>query len=236
MNVKDINDSVFEALFRQAVIDDYNDEIDTIPPREELSKMITFSCEFEYKMKKLFRREQRKDFIKLIIDNGKKVAVFCLVTATLLFSILLFNPEVRATVGKVIVEWYDKFTSFDFKYDIPDSGDMQDWHPEYLPEGFHDSILEKLGRVTNIEYKNDHGQIIYLSYSSQGNATNISVDNENHTIENGTINGYEAFILKAADNDFENGIIWSMQGYTFNIWSKLPMEELMKVAISVSEK
>jgi hypothetical protein len=65
MNKDRVNDEVFEALFRQAVIDDFNEEIDSIPTNEDLAKIYSFSPEFEIRMKKLFIKDRRKSFLNL---------------------------------------------------------------------------------------------------------------------------------------------------------------------------
>ena len=62
MNKNPISDTVFEALFRQVVIDDYIDEVESAPSREELAKLYPISPEFDLRMKKLFDRVRRKDF------------------------------------------------------------------------------------------------------------------------------------------------------------------------------
>jgi len=54
LEVRTINDNVFEALFRQAVIDNFLEEIDSLPPDEELSKIYIFSPEHEARMQRLF--------------------------------------------------------------------------------------------------------------------------------------------------------------------------------------
>ena len=59
-----MNNSAFEALFRHTIIDDYNEEIDSIPSKEKLMQTISFSPEFELKMKKLFVYDKRKDSLK----------------------------------------------------------------------------------------------------------------------------------------------------------------------------
>lgn len=77
INKDQVNDVIFEALFRQAVIDDFNEEIDSIPTNEQLAKIYS---------------------------------IFIIVLG-LLFGTLFFNIEVRAAVGKVLVEWYEKVWS-----------------------------------------------------------------------------------------------------------------------------
>ncbi|MFJ3388649.1 hypothetical protein [Lysinibacillus sp. NPDC086135] len=101
-----INDSVFEALFRQAIIDEFNEEIDSIPPKEELIKTISFSPEFELRMKRLFAREKRKGYYKKVLFYSKRVAAVFVITTTKIFGMRLFNPEVRAAVKNTVVEWY----------------------------------------------------------------------------------------------------------------------------------
>ena len=235
--MKKIDDSVFEALFRQVIIDDYNDEIDSILPNEKLIEIISFSSAFELRMKSLFAREQRRDNLKKTIIYGKRAAAIFVVTTTVIFGILIFNPEVRAAVKNTAVEWYDKFTSYIFKVETTDTDIDKEkkirWKPEYLPTEYCENWAEKLGRVTNIEFVNDLDNTIFLSYRPEENNTNISVDNENHLLESVTINGHEAYIAKATNDDFENGVIWSMEGYTFSIWSKEPVDELIKIAQSI---
>lgn len=233
--MKQIDDTVFEALFRQVIIDDYNEEIDSIFPKEKLAEMISFSPEFELKMKRLIAREQQRDILIKVIKYIKRTAAVFIVVTTVFFYMMLFNHEVRAVVKNTVIKWYDKFTSFIFQGEPSDTYEQNEWEPKYLPEGYHENSVEKLGMVTNIEYANDQGDIIYLSYRPERNDTNISVDNENHKLESGTINGHEGYIAKATKNDFDNGVIWSMDKYTFNVWSKLPIDEIIKIAQSISK-
>lgn len=233
MNAKQLDDPSFEALFRQAVIDAYIEEIDAIPSRKKLQEIVTFSPEFESKMKKLILNERRKDYLQNILTYIKKTVAVIIVVTTLIFGILLFSPDVRADVKNTVIEWYDKFTSFIFQRENPDIKKYKEWRPKYIPEGYLEIGVERMGNGTNIEYANDEGTVINFSYRPDGNDTTINVDNENHTIESKTINGYNTFIIKAKKDDFENGVIWKKGGYTFYIWSILPVDELIKVMQSI---
>lgn len=234
MNKDQVDDVVFEALFRQAVIDDFNEEIDSIPTNEQLAKIYSFSPEFELRMKKLFTKDRRKDFIKTISLYSRRVASVLIIVLGLLFGTLLFNAEVRAAVGNVLVEWYEKFTSFTLIGDeIID--EKKEWSLNYMPEGYIQENYEVLGRITSIEYRNNQGEKIRFTYVPEGSVTNISVDNENHEISNCVILGNEAFSITALDDKFDNGLIWNMEGHTFDLWGKIPVDELKKVAESISE-
>ncbi len=232
--MKQMELSVFEALFRQAVIDDYNEEIDSIPPRERLLEIITISTDFELRMKRLLTRDKRKELLRKAVYYGKRAAAVVLIISNIVFGILLCYPEVRAAVHKTIVEWYDKFTSFVFQSESSDTDEPKEWEPRYLPKGYDKDSVTRLGRTTNMEYVDAQGNIIVLSYRPTDNNTTISVDNENHRIEIQTIRGHEAHIAEATNPEFDNGVIWSMEGYTFYLWSKLPVTELIQIAQSIN--
>jgi len=234
MNKDHVNDVVFEALFRQAVIDDFNEEIDSIPTKEQLTKIYSFSPEFEIRMKKLFIKDRRRSLLKDTMLYSRRVASVLIIVLGLLFGTLLFNTEVRAAVGKVLVEWYEKFTSFTFNDDEV-IGEKKDWTLNYLPEGYTLKIYEVLGRITNIEFINNQGDKIRFSYRPEEGITNISVDNENHEISSYVILDKEAFSITAVNDKFDNGVIWNMEGHTFDLWGKIPVDELKKVAESISE-
>lgn len=234
MNKNQVGDTVFEALFRQAVIDDFNEEIDSIPTNEQLAKIYSFSIEFETRMKKLFTRDHRKNSFKNAMFYSRKVASILIIVLGLLFGTLLFNTEVRAAVGKALVEWYDKFTSFTFT-DEGVNAEKKDWMLNYLPTGYALKNYEVLGRITNIEFTNSQGDKIRFSYRPEESITNISVDNENHEINSYVILDRDAFSVTAINDKFDNGVIWNMEGHTFDLWGKIPMNELKKVAESISE-
>jgi len=48
------DDNIFEELFRQAVIDNFYECYNSLPPLEEISEMYTFSERHEKRMNELF--------------------------------------------------------------------------------------------------------------------------------------------------------------------------------------
>ncbi|MFT4143728.1 MAG: DUF4367 domain-containing protein [Mobilitalea sp.] len=220
-------------MFRQAIIDDYNEEIDSIPTNDKLIGKVSFSPKFDVRMYHLFAIERRREFIKKALLYSKQIAALFILTTAVVFSLLLLNPEVRAAVKSTVIEWRDKFTSIIFQSKSSNMSDEKDWQLDYLPPGYKEDKIENLGMVTNVEYVNDQGQIIYFSYKPDGVNTNISIDNENHKIESTVINGNTAYIASATSEEYENGVIWGMKGYTFSLWSQLPMDELIKIVESI---
>ncbi len=224
-------------MFRQAIIDDYNEEIDSIPTNDKLMETLSFSPEFEIRMNKLFAKERRRELFTKVLFYSKQIAAMFILTFAVVFSLLLINPEVRAAVKSIVIEWRDKFTSIIFQSNKSSNmSDEKEWQFEYLPFGYQEYKIDKFGLITNIEYVNGQDQFIYFSYQPDGVNSSISIDNENHEIESTMINGTSGYIAKATDDDYENGIIWTMNGYTFSLWSQLQVEELIKIVESIRVK
>ena len=49
-----LNDEIFDTMFRQAVIDNFYEYYNSLPPLEEISEMYTFSDRHEKRMNELF--------------------------------------------------------------------------------------------------------------------------------------------------------------------------------------
>lgn len=228
MNSKTIDDAVFEAILRQVVIDKYHTEVNSIHS-SELEKEISLSPEFELRIKKLFNRERRKSKIRSLLSNTRKVAVIAAIILTALFGVLLTNANVRAAVGKAVVEWYEKFTSITFG---PENKGYKDssLNPEDYITGYKVVSKETVGRSTNVMLENTSGISLSLFYTPSDSTANHSIDNENHTVEITDINGYEAFLAIANDTAVDNIISWNTHGYRLIIHSKLPPSELKRIA------
>ena len=49
-----LSEDIFDAMFRQAVIDNFYEYYNSLPPLEEISEMYTFSERHEKRMNELF--------------------------------------------------------------------------------------------------------------------------------------------------------------------------------------
>jgi hypothetical protein len=235
MNKNQLNDVVFEALFRQAVIDEFEEEIRMRPSNEELSNMYTFSQKFEAHMKKIFKKDNRKVFINKIMLYTKKAAVILLILLGCVFSILLFNEEVQATVNKIIIEIYEKFNSIIYKGEQT-SFEEKNWILNYLPQGYIVKSTKKLGNGIIIDYENDNKNIITFTYSPDIGSTNISIDNENHEVIKCKTLGEDAYCAIAKNSKFDNMVVWDKENYIFYLNGKEEIDELIKMAESLTEK
>ena len=148
-----MNDSKFErALYDEVVEKALNDV-----PKEEHE----FSPEFKAKMEKLIDR-RKKPYYAFIATAGRRVAVvaICLLISlsALTLSVRAFFPE---TWG-VILEQIGGFIGVSFKTDADSElsylGEIRT--PEYIPEGFESTLIDKTDLSVYISYTDSLDHVI----------------------------------------------------------------------------
>ena len=231
MSGSQINEGVFEALFRQAVIDNFNEELDSLPSDEELAEQYTFSHNHEIQMKKLFAREEWRERFHITVKWTRRVAAAIMIAVTLLFGSMMFVPQVRAIVLQTLTEWYEKFVRFTSNAPEAEKTNLE---PGYIPEGFVEIAREEIPMITIIEYANtDTGEMIKF-ISSRGSGS-TSADNEGMVYTVTEVDGIEFHLLTSEDVVFEHTILWDKDNQRYTLTSTHPVEELLKMAISVKK-
>lgn len=226
---KDANDRIFEALFCQAVIDNYEEELSMIPSEEELSKLHSFSNRHIEGINRLFAQDKRNERLKATAKWARRCAAVLIVGTVLLFASLMTVSEVRATVTAVVIEWFEQFTKFTSEHGS--SKELQAWEPSYLPEGFvEDERYGDFGRLT-IRYLATGDKAMTFTYTSQSDSA--SIDNDQRNFSSIEISGITYYIFEAETPDKESTVIWDADGYRFVARGQLSAAELIKIAESV---
>lgn len=223
-----ISDHLFEVLFRQAVIDNFNRQLAKIPCEEELSKTIAFSARHELRMKKLFVYNNRKERIKAVLKWVKKIAAIIVLTISILFGTLMTVPDVRAAVTETLIFWFDQFSKFISTETVIK---MERLEPSYIPEGYVESERIEIDNFLSILYVNNSGDI--LSFTVVSADDSVSADNENRVYSEITIENINYHIFDGSANEKDSDIIWEYGGYRYLISAPIPMEKLLKMALLV---
>jgi len=150
-------DSIFDALFGQAVIDNFYEEYNLLPSLGEISKDYTFSENHEKRMKALFVNEVRKERIGTFMKVSRKIAAVFLIIFILMVGALMFNPNVRAAIAETIISWHREFVKF-ISPDVEAEGSSK--VPTYVPEGFLEAHFETVNDSTLILYISKDGKTI----------------------------------------------------------------------------
>jgi hypothetical protein len=231
MTDQNVSGRPFDTLFRQAVIDNYEEEILAIPSEKELSKLYSFSDMHIARMKRLFARAERLERLNSAAKWARRCAVVAIVTAAVLFSAFMTDSEVRAAIKSVIIEWFDQFTKFTSRQDS--TKESQEWEPSYVPEGFtEDERYGDFGRLT-IRYSDSKGNTIAFTYIGQSDSA--SLDNENRDFYEVEAEKTIYYVFEAETSDKGNSVIWDKEGYRFTVRGQLPISELLNIAESVEK-
>lgn len=223
------NTAVFEALFRQAVIDNFYDELNSLPTEKDLADQFVFSPSHELRMQRLFARDARRDRIQTAIKWSKRIAAIIVITLALFFGTLMLVPQVRAVVFQTILEWYDKYVTFTSNVTDAEKSYSE---PGYLPENYREVFRDSKDMGTLIVYMNDADQTVITFQSFRVTAT-TAVDNEMMEYSVAIVNDVEFHIFNMTDDSSENTVVWERNEQRYIITSTISTDELMKIAVTI---
>ena len=222
-----LDENVFDALFGQAVIDNFNEQFDLITNDTDIEPQFSFSNEHEKRMKILFTKENRKEKIRKTIKWSKRVAAIFIIAISLLFGSLMLVSEVRAVVIGTVVEWFDQFTRFTSTAPEAEKTNLE---PTYIPDGFREDTRQNEKLITVIIYINDDGVDIYFENSLVSGQ--LSVNNEGYDYEIKQFDSIEYHIFTSSERN-DNIIVWESDGERYLLASSITIDELLKMALSV---
>jgi len=223
-----------EALLRSAVIDDHINELESIPTEEELKARYTISHHHEVRMKALLRKEQYRILRYTIFNNAKRAAIFAIILSALFFGMLMTNSEVRASVSNVISEWFDGFTRFIFP-DNPTAHESTEWVIGFVPDGFVKTERIDIGYSSLIVYANVDNIEVMLHYAPTGYIS-FAVDDEQAEFERTYFNGIEFHMFVPMAENYPSRIIWTQDGFAFLLEGHVSIDELLRMAHTVTKK
>jgi hypothetical protein len=223
-----LRESVFDALFKQAVIDNFYDELNLVTQNSDLTEQYNVSAAFEKRMDALFAKEKQKASLTTFAIWCKRVAAVVVITASILFSSLMLVPEVRAVVVETVIEWFEQFARFT-------SGSIETTapflEPVFIPDGFWEEYRYSDDVRTTILFINSYDVLLFFDASLS--ASQLSVDSEGHEYEKRQINNTVYHVLIAIDIGKENKIIWDIDGNRYFLSSEIPIEDLFQMALSL---
>jgi hypothetical protein len=216
------NDNFSEALFKQAVIDDFEREIVKM---QEDKTPVTFSVRHERRMNALFAKERRRAKVHSFLTSARHVAAAFAVFVVLSIG-LMAVPAVRAAVGTAIL-WLDEYAQFSGGTSV----EREFGEPSVLPAGFSEmSRIEEAGFVS-INYTNADGVMLMFTCTPENDS--LSVNNEGVEYGQLAVDGTIYHTFTAISGEYISSVVWDMGGSRFCIGAKLPIEDLLTVAQSV---
>ena len=219
------NEELFEAMIRIAGREAMDKEVEEYPSEDSID--VSFSPAFERKMRRLIRQSRRRGRLTPIKALHYAAIVISL-SAIMFSSAFAFIPKFRFFVANVLVEWTG--VSADLTY--PESDGIR---PAYIPDGFIEVDYWEEDGWVEVKYQNSDGtQLTYSRIQSDGLL--ISIDSEHSDNSKISINGCSALVFQSNKSGYPSHIIVYDGIYSYRVSSEIPIEELTKMAESLSQK
>ena len=222
----------YEAVLKHAVILDFDREMAAMPSEEELSRTLSFSPRHVARMKKLFAAAARRDAMRRVFAATRRVAAFAVVTAGILVGLLMLSPRVRSAVTDTVVEWFDTFVRFGSREQTDTVDFNKGLRPAYIPDGFVESTVVENAEMVMVIYSNGDGDN-QITFSYCPVEMHVSVNNEDVTYEEGSVDGPRFSVFAAQIDGKDNIVVWEVEGVRLTLNSSVGVEELLRVALSV---
>lgn len=242
-------EELFDAICREEFLRYIKKESESYPSKEELDAMYTVSKRGRRRLMRAIKAERYGK--PLLAVYLQRVAIILLVTITVAFGVLMTNTEVRAAIGKVFIEWYEKYVKFDFNggegvnIKIEDtkensnensgentepafeSNPLYDYEIGYIPEGYELESSREIDYMRDYIYFNSEGSCVDIMISHINNIS-ISFDIENHEYTETEINGKPVYLLYS-DSIGDGTIICNESDYIISVYGTVKKEELIKI-------
>lgn len=221
---KEFEQDIWESVLKAAVIENSLNESEKYPSSEELNR-IELPKHYDTKMRNLIKRYIYQKKVSEAFKIGRKIASVAIIIMGISFAFLLQYDEVRAACQNVIVKIYEQYIRFTHNYDAEAKQSSIEFG--YIPEGFE--LYDEANDF--VIYKKDNGESITLYHYTQ--KYEAYIDNEHYSISNVNINDSEGFYFESEDERFENILLWDTSSNYFVLYSSLPKDEIIKIAVNL---
>lgn len=217
----DLFEKAFEMLLEEAAVKADEKLGENI---ENPSEEIVFSKEHEDKMKKLFKKEKRKENRKRYFKYAQRVA--CILLAFVLVSgVTLFSVEAwRIKFLNFVLEINEPNSDINFRDDGGTSYSDDNVILHYIPMGFEMVNSRKTNERIYIKFESGE---LYFSITVNNIDGNFTIDTENAVVDRFKINNNEAVY---SSNENVSILVWHDDENAYRITTNIKKEETIKIA------
>ncbi len=202
-------DYLFDAVVRAAVCEYDCERVAALPTEESLKEQFPVSKRSMRIVRRKYKEQQSGNSAPVFYL--KKAVAACLVVVTVIFSLMLTSPEVRAGMYDAVLTWKDTYATFFFGSQSapvapsPFPEDPAELQITYIPEGFVLCVEDVLPNECYYMYQLGEMQMDILITKSDYSW--IDSDTEHTEYEKITVNGRPAYLLTDTENPIVSVII-----------------------------
>ena len=233
---KSVDEAVFDAILTQA----FRDAAEADMKEEALDKdfvPVKLTPEHLRIEQKAYKRYevQRKRRVNANRYAGLRRAVSCiLIVGTIGFVTMFAVPPVRAAVIDAVVEFFDRYTSFDFwGYGRSEALKLGDYELGYIPDGFELTEQEKTRLSSKYTLTNSETGIAILIKFVPTNSTTVQHDSEHSEYDVVDVNDYTAYLVES-EVDETLRLMYNDGTNVITITGALSQKEILKIAENIS--
>lgn len=174
-----VNDKMFDILLSMAFAKQEEKSNKAIPSNKELSKMYPLP---EKRLTSLLKYQKKQDKIKrygrpLAIVYMWRTVVILLATIAVSFGAVMLNSEVRAAVGKAVVQFFEQFVKVDphpetettpqSDYESSVTKAIENYNLRYIPDGYsiENEALKESTREYDLIADDERSIYVFIGYS-----------------------------------------------------------------------
>ena len=236
----DLRTKLFDTVLAIAVNDNFQQELDIIPPVPELSAEYSVSSELDQKIKHMIAKNNHVLFLRKFGRISKRAAVIVIAFLPIAAAGLLSVEASRNAIFNAILDW--KSDHAEIRYEQAASVPPTQRSvkpavlvPAYLPDGFEQSAFDQVGPTTIITYHNKQDIKIRFTQCPLSKSGTSGIDTEHSVYHEITINGYKAQLFAAKTPKDSTILLWQNKTTSFMLISLIDKEELIQMATSISE-
>lgn len=184
-------------------------------------------------MKKYRKRMLQEKAGYLLRKTAAAAAALVLAMGGTMVTAMAVSPAIREIILTDFGEYSDlKMLFSGNRMEIP-KGWEEKYYPAYIPEGFIYKEIKSTSKVKGIIYVNDEKQ--YLGFTIITPDANVSIDTENMTVSEITVNGRNAILFEKKDS-LKSSILINYENCVIDIYGPISSEEIIKIAENITSQ
>ena len=223
-----IDDEIFDALFKVAAKDAMKREMDSLPSLEELNEMYPPSEALDKRVYAVINRDIRTAKRKKAMHVFLRVAAVLCAFIVVSLGALMTVEASRNFIFNMIIEIRGDHVLFGFGQGDTAATIDAEVISESLPQGFALMDSHILEDFTVFIFTNEHGNEVIVQHSVA--TATIGVDNELREFTVVTINGQNAYVFTALYDYARHEIMWVHGDGVIAISTNTTLDEMLEIA------